>query len=205
MDPDHQHFLDQIEKPICPICNMLHEFEFDLLAGLQKEVGDLNTQRVEEMITTTGFCNYHFYELFKMSELQHLSKFLIRYIDDFIENKLVLPELWERDCHLCGVIDKKTRELIRQFLQLYQSEALFRENFLEKGVLCLPHLKQIITEDIPKSHKDKLILRQRKALSETNLNLQSFIKKRYHNSEQEEKRAPIHTISLMVGYHGTRW
>lgn len=205
MSLEKENLFDQIGNGSCPICNLLEQFEFNLMANLQWDVGTEQNPQVEKIIREQGFCNYHFYMLFKMSNPQYLSKFLTRYIDDFVENRLALPELWQRNCTVCCQIDERTQVLIQKFSQLYQSEAAFREKFQGNSLLCLPHLRQVIASEIDQDLKNDLLRHHQNVLNGFRATMSTFIDKRYTEAEKEERGSPLRTIQLMVGYNGTRW
>jgi len=205
MDIDRELMIEQVCESCCPICSLLKKFEFNLMANFQWDVGVKNNQQVEKMIEEQGFCNHHFYMLFRMSNPQHLSKFLLRYIDDFIQHRLALPELSERDCTVCEQVDHQTGEFIQEFSRLYQSEDSFREKFHDNAWLCLPHLEQVIAITMDQNLKAELLQHHKKVMNEFATTMRSFINKRYTEAEGEERQSPIQTIQLMAGFHGTRW
>jgi len=205
MDLNRDLIIKQLSEECCPICSLLGKYEFNLMANLQWDVGEQGNLEVEKIIREQGFCNYHFHMLFKMSNPQHLSKFLIRYINDFIRSKLAQPELWERKCSVCDLIDNRTQELILGFSQIYQSEAMFREKFQKNRLLCLPHLQQIMATNISQNFKDELLSHHKEVLNVFGTIMSSFVNKRYTEAEGEERQSPLLVIQLMVGFHGTRW
>jgi hypothetical protein len=202
MDTD---LIEQLNESCCPICGLLEKFEFNLMANLQWDVGVAENSQVKQIIEEQGFCNHHFYMLFRMSNPQHLSKFLLRYIDDFLQNRLALPERWERNFTVCEQVDHRTEELILEFSKLYQSEASFRAKFHHNAWLCLPHLRQVIATALDQNLKTDLLQHHRKILDDFGATMRSFIDKRYTEAESEERGAPLRTIQLMAGFHGTRW
>lgn len=205
MDTDYALMIEQLGDACCPICGLLEKFEFNLMANLQWTIGVTGNSQVRQIIEEQGFCNHHFYMLFRMSNPQHLSKFLIRYVDDFIESKLALPELWHRNCTVCCQINEKTLALIETFSQLYQSDASFRKKFHDNSLLCLPHLQQILAMEMDPELKNDLLRHHQNVLNSFRATMSTFINKRYTEAATEERESPLRTIQLMVGYNGTRW
>lgn len=194
--------LELPDKKECLICEMAAHYEFSLLAKLQVKLGQPEEPQVESLIQNGGFCNYHFHQLLRMSNPQHLAGFLGKLVKNYIEYRIKLPGLWKAECLICGDIDKTEKNYLDEFAELYSHNDAFRQTFLEKGYVCFPHLEKIFHTGLDLEEKRQLLRRQKENLIHLADQLSRLENTTYYQAEKEEKQAPSRLIKLMVGIIG---
>jgi hypothetical protein len=125
------------ENKGCPVCSLVNDYEFDLLAKLQYKITREKKVR-SEIALHRGFCGFHFRRFKKISNWKtkiFLLKDLIE-INDF--NVLeFLP-----DCCICSSIGKYEEEILPFAINLLKKEE-FKQQFAKTLGLCYPHLNMM--------------------------------------------------------------
>ena len=200
-DPEIAPLTSVIEKEGCPICAVIAEYEFQLLANLQKDIGEQDDVQ-KEIINHGLFCNYHYHALLTMSNRQNLAKFLIAFLHNFTEDQYYFLSWWENRCYICGKREQVVAALLPSFLSLYENDDVFKRTFLKHSWLCLPHLKMLLYQEASPEVKADLVRHQKQVLRRFNESLHGLISKRYFNTEPFERKSADQVVDMLVGKRG---
>ena len=211
----------------CPVCAMLRKDEFDSLCHWVGQSDDKykGSENRNKLLTSGGFCNYHFWEFQGISThygsasigvelIERLIKILRDHnyenlTDAFKERKEDF-KVWslEGDAHclLCRELKKKEKMYLKELAVILQDDG-HKARYSESLGLCIPHFIKIVDyiED------DSLI----KFLLETEISQMEKIKANAINLTQkkdpplcweqteDEKKSWFRAIEKIVGRSGT--
>lgn len=126
-------------KTGCPICrmrNMLEErmIEYTLGPSMMEPDVRIETNR-------SGFCSYHFTELFKQRNKLGLALIIESHLNHIEKNQLKTDT---DACFICDNVSKSMDKMIDNLYVLYNKENQFRQLFTQQQYLCLPHYHLLI-------------------------------------------------------------
>ena len=122
----------------CPLCSMVMDYEFNMLATIQYEVTQNDSVR-KQIAMEGGFCDFHFRQFKKIANYK-TNILLLKALVEFGMHKDVNANI---NCRFCNAVDQFEDELIR-----YASELFTDKNFLDRfnmsNGLCVIHLRKIL-------------------------------------------------------------
>ena len=159
-----EKIIDTLSSGRCPVCAMLQKDEFD---GLCHWVGESaercrgSEERIK-LVTSGGFCNYHFWELQEINTNYgsaaigaELIKRLIKIIGihnhenlivafkDRKEDFQILSLEGNAHCLLCRELKKKEKRYLKELTVVLQDDG-HKAKYAESYGLCMPHFIKIV-------------------------------------------------------------
>lgn len=122
----------------CPICSLVTDYEFDLLAKIQFQIA-YNENVRNSLALDGGFCDFHFRRFKKISS----GKTKILLLKSLVEKADLSRFNFMPKCTVCYSIDKYEKELIKTELELLKRND-FKKLFSESLGLCFAHLRNLI-------------------------------------------------------------
>jgi hypothetical protein len=159
-----EKIIDVLSSGRCPVCVMLLQDEFDGLCywvGQSAEKYKGSEERIK-LITSGGFCNYHFWKFQGINTyygnaaigaelIERLIKILRNHnyenlIDAFKERKEDF-KVWSLEgnthCLLCRELKKKEKKYLRGLTVILQDDS-HKAKYSDEPGLCIPHFIKII-------------------------------------------------------------
>ena len=122
----------------CPLCALVMDHEFSLLADIQYDIVRYESLR-KEVAAEGGFCDYHFRQFKKISNYKTSIPLLKAIIESGIHKDIYA----NINCRLCKEINQFEDELIKQTSSLFY-DFNFQEIYKKSNGICVIHLKGII-------------------------------------------------------------
>jgi hypothetical protein len=190
----------------CPICNVLDEEEEYFMAQLQYRTIKEDSTR-QEIVASNGYCNFHFYELARLSSPMVnavLTKNLIEREIIEIESRS-LESNWGIDCSVCRYIEERQNLFLREFETLLRDQT-FRGQYEGTDGLCRIHLKKVLNSLKEEEVLQFFLSTQGMHLKLLKLELEAFISKVRSTSRDmgPEKDAWWVAIEKRVGKKGLK-
>jgi hypothetical protein len=135
----------------CPICSLLLEYEFDMLAKIQFGITHDKSLRME-VASEGGFCDFHFRQFKRIANFK-TNTMLLQAIVESGYYKNVVAEI---NCRFCRVIDKAENELINDMAELL-ANIDFQNRYEQSNGVCVVHLKRILETIKQDDLKEQLI------------------------------------------------
>jgi len=159
-----EKIIDAFSSGRCPVCALLRQDEFDSLChwvGQSAEQYRGSEERIK-LVTSGGFCNYHFWELRGINTnygsaaigaelIERLIKILQTHnyeslIDAFKERKEDF-KVWSLEgnahCLLCRELKKKEKRYLKELTVILQNDG-HKAKYAETYGLCMPHFIKIV-------------------------------------------------------------
>jgi len=138
MTEHEQRILDKMEHSLyCPLCSLLDDTEFDLMARLQY---DVTTQReVREAVAEEGgFCDYHFRQFRRIANAKTNAFLLMAMVNRYsqLETQFVVR------CRFCGRLNEYERQLTEAICHLL-GESSFQARYSDHRGMCKYHLRSV--------------------------------------------------------------
>lgn len=131
---------DKIEsEPGCPLCSLLMDYEFNLLANIHYEVTRNESIR-KQIASEGGFCDFHFRQFKKIANYKTSITLLKSLIDSEIHKNINT----NINCHLCNEIKLFENELILFTTDLFNDFDFLHDKFKNSNGFCIIHLKSIL-------------------------------------------------------------
>ncbi len=141
------------------------------MCRLQYQVSNDEEMR-RGLVGANGYCNFHFYEMGRLTSPAALSKvvrdLVDRNIQDLLDNSA--PQLEQIDCPVCRYLGERDGFYLAELRGLFQQEK-FRKRYGETDGLCRFHLKRILELIDLDFLKDYLIQTQLRQFREIKLEL----------------------------------
>ena len=149
-------FKEKIKKTIdgskgCPICSIVLEYEFDLLAKIQYGISQDESLR-REIAIEGGFCDFHYRQFKRLANFKTNTLLL----QSIVESGFFKNTAAEINCRICRVINKAEDGLINDMTELLAGKD-FQNNFEQSYGVCAVHLKGILKVIKPEGLKEWLV------------------------------------------------
>lgn len=188
----------------CPICRLLERDEFDLMCHLQYQiVHDEETK--EKIVAAHGYCNFHFYEMGRLSNPRTIAMIIKELIDQEInelaENHLVC--LHKAECPICKELRERENGHLDQFLNLL-ADGGFRKVYAQSDGLCPFHLGKILSSVKEEAMSQFLLASEEEHLRNIRENLENFLQKEKSKDKlsDRERKACWLGMQKLVGKRG---
>jgi len=219
--------IDAFSSDRCPVCAMLRQDEFDSLChwvGQSVEQYKGSEERIK-LVTSGGFCNYHFWEFQRLNTnygsaaigaelIERLIKILRTHnyenlIDAFKERKEDF-KIWSFEgstyCPLCRVLRKKEKRYLKELTVILQDDG-HKAKYSESCGLCIPHFIKIV-DYIENGLLIKFLFETEIAqLEKVKIDAANFIQKKEPplcwQQTDDEKKSWFRAIEKIVGRSGT--
>jgi len=207
----------------CPLCAMLRRDELDSLYQWvgQSNENAKNSAQIKQLLDAGGFCNFHFWQLQKMSThygiasiggqlidklLETLKRHKQKYFVDAIKHRESHLKIWLIECPLCCELSKKEREYLKELLVVL-TDNKYKSEYEQSRGLCMPHLMKItgyIDNDLL---LDILYETEIYQLEKLKSDAADFVSKRYPpqrwKQTEDEKKSWFRAIEKIVGRSGS--
>jgi len=210
----------------CPVCAMLRKDEFDSLCYWVGQSGDKykGSKERTKLLTTGGFCNYHFWKFQGINAdygsaaigaelIERLIKILRNHnyenlIDAFKERKEDF-KIWSLEgnthCLICRELKKKEKRYLEELTDILQDN-VHKAKYAESYGLCMPHFIKI-SDYIEDGLLTKFLFETEIAqMEKIKANAMNLIQKKDppHCWEQteDEKKSWFRAIEKIVGRSG---
>jgi hypothetical protein len=190
----YQEISERLVKEIsCPLCSMVMDYEFNLLARTQYQVTNDDSVR-NEISLEGGFCDFHFRQFKKIAS----GKTNIILLKSIIENGLYKKNQFEIDCRICKTVNEYENELIKNFLN-FLSEQENRNQFEKTNGICSVHLKELckLTDDETSNWLLSTYVLQIDRMQEDFENMNNF--KSYYEIDREKRKLINVLIEKLAG------
>jgi len=219
--------IDAFSSGRCPVCAMLRQDEFDSLChwvGQSAEQYKGSEERIK-LVTSGGFCNYHFWEFQRLNTnygsaaigaelIERLIKILRTHnyenlIDAFKERKEDF-KIWSFEgstyCPLCRVLRKKEKRYLKELTVILQDDG-HKAKYSESRGLCIPHFIKIV-DYIENGLLIKFLFETQIAqMEKIKANAINLIQKKEPplcwEQTEDEKKSWFRAIEKIVGRSGT--
>jgi hypothetical protein len=184
----------------CIVCHALSRIEFDLLAELQGtgEGSALAEVKAERRI---GFCNLHFWRLYRMMSPRVAAPFLRHIFEKLIARNTIT---FNEPCRACTALDEVEKELLRQLVAQLESPAV-RERYERTDGVCLPHLHRLLASGLlPAEMRDFLASKQRASCERLLPPLKGLADKSYSLTNDLERGSSARGVEKLVGREGLK-
>lgn len=133
-----QELFNNSRKSGCPLCSMLSDYEFNLLAQTQYDV--VNNEKIRNQIAQNGgFCDFHFRQFKKIAN----GKTNILLLKSIIEAGSYKKKNFTINCDICKSVDIYESEIIKT-LPSFLNDKSFRSGFEKSSGICFNHLNMVI-------------------------------------------------------------
>jgi len=158
-----EKIIDVLSSGRCPVCAMLRNDEFDSLCHWVGQSDDKykGSEERNKLLTSGGFCNYHFWEFQGINTkygsaaigaelIERLIKILRGHnyenlIDAFKERKEDF-KVWSLEgsahCLLCRELKKKEKKYLKELTVILQDDS-HKAKYSRGSGLCMPHFIKI--------------------------------------------------------------
>ncbi len=201
-----EQFLEILQKDRCPLCVMVQQYGFDHLKSLLEEsVTDPHTR--DRLHASNGFCNRHAWQGVHQRQALGLGLIYSGLLERGMKALLHPPRFWKRTrpqiCPICQSEASCERVYARQFLAGWSQSESLRQTFKEKGVLCVPHLRILLSLKASPAVREDLKQQGLAALQRVGKDLNEFLAKQdYHRIKEKsgaEGDAWVRAVRLTCG------
>jgi hypothetical protein len=219
--------IDTFSSGRCPVCAMLRQDEFDSLChwvGQSAEQYKDSEERIK-LLTSGGFCNYHFWELQGINTnygsatigvelLERLIKILRTHnyenLIDALKERKEDFKIWSFEgstyCPLCRVLRKKEKRYLKELMVILQDDG-HKAKYSESCGLCIPHFIKIV-DYIENGLLIKFLFETQIAqMEKIKANAINLIQKKEPplcwEQTEDEKKSWFRAIEKIVGRSGT--
>jgi len=207
-------YIEVLQPDRCPLCFLLHDYVHEHLKSLLDESVTDPISR-EALFRSNGFCRKHAW--LGVQQGRHLGMAVIygSLLERGLEDLGRGPKFWKKHnpflgskdsagtCPICDSEQKRERSHIQQFVLAWEESEKLRSAFAERGILCLNHLENILSQKINSTHRQKLLETGKKALATLLKDLNEFLEKQdYHRSHEafgKERDAWIRVVRMVSG------
>ena len=190
----------------CPICRVLDKDEYNFMCHWQHRTFKEEKAR-QDLVSANGYCNFHFYEMARLTSPLVNAVVVKDLIDKEIEEieKGAFQSLEKIDCPVCAYLGQREDFYLQEFKTLLQ-EKLDQENYEKTDGLCLIHLRRILNLLKGSELSQFLLFTQAAQLKKLSLELQNFISKsgRASKAMGPEKNSWWVATKKRVGKKGLR-
>lgn len=203
-DPDR--FLEILQPDRCPLCFLVRAYIYEHLKSLLDEcVTDPSTR--DKLFQSKGFCRRHAWQGVHQRQALGLAVIYGSLLEKGLKELSSKPQLWKfnkaKDCLLCQSETTREHSAVREFVHCWVESEELRTSFLEKGILCLPHLEKALSQKMEPPRKKDLHDAGEKALKRLTKDLNEFLEKQdYHRSHEsvgQEWDAWIRAVRMISG------
>jgi hypothetical protein len=184
------------EENRCPICGVIEDLEYDLLAHLQFEITE-RTEVRDQVVAAGGFCPFHFRQFRKLASEKTNALFLEALVARSLGDK-VLPQA---GCFVCERTSSHETQLSEKFICLLEKDA-FRAAYDHSNGLCLPHLESTAARTPSPEAKEFLYESQRRQLKSLGRSLKKLISRAWLDTSDNERSAIARAVEKLVGHRG---
>ena len=222
-----EKIIDVLSSGRCPVCVMLLQDEFDSLCywvGQSAEKYKNSEDRIK-LITSGGFCNYHFWKFQGINTyygnaaigaelIERLIKILRNHnyenlIDAFKEQKEDF-KVWSLEgnthCLLCRELKKKEKRYLKEFTVILQDDG-HKTKYAESCGFCIPHFIKIVDYIEDRSLVKFLFEAQIAQMEKIKASAINLMKKKEPplcwEQTEDEKKSWFRAIEKIVGRSGT--
>jgi len=158
----------------CPLCSIITDYEFNLLAKIQYDITyDENFRK--QIASEGGFCDFHFKQFKKIANAK-TNMFLLLSI---IESEVYMNIDFENHCRLCKSIDLLEKKLVKYTVDLFH-DFEFQNIFENSYGLCNVHIKTVLKEIKEDELRDWII--------------------KIHREQIESLKSDLHSMSSVKSY-----
>jgi hypothetical protein len=138
MTEHEQRILTKMEHSMyCPLCSLLDDTEFNLMASLQYDV-TMRREVREAVAEEGGFCDYHFRQFRKLASAKTNALLLAAMVERFARPGMQFVD----NCRLCGHLDEYERQLTEAITHLL-GESSFQARYSDHRGMCNYHLRSV--------------------------------------------------------------
>ncbi|MEW6005292.1 MAG: DUF6062 family protein [Stygiobacter sp.] len=135
----------------CPLCSLIIDFEFSLLAKIQYNITQNDSFR-KQIAMEGGFCDFHFKQFKKIANFK-TNALLLKSLLEFGIHKDVFAEI---NCQLCKEINQFENELINYTAELF-NDIDFYNRYKKSNGFCVIHLKGMLSNIKDEEIKRKIL------------------------------------------------
>jgi hypothetical protein len=177
----------------CPVCALLEQEEFDLLADLQYSVTS-DEQMRQAIAHEGGFCDYHFRQFSKIANIASSAMLLLALVD--VHSSATTPV--QVKCRICERLSSLEDTFVRGVVDLFASDA-FREMYERACGLCLAHRSAVELLQNATALTSWLNDVQRKQIQSFLPVLQVLSSRSYFETSNTERRSIAQLVEKFVG------
>jgi hypothetical protein len=181
---DHERFRDALQPGRCPLCFLIRQYGFDHMKSLLDEsVTDPHTR--DRLYASKGFCRRHAWQGVQQRQALGMAAIFAGLLERELQTFNRVPRPWgnarPQPCPICQSEISCEQVYCRQFALGWPRSEELRKAFNEKGILCLPHLRSILGQKMPKAPREELKKAALLALEKLGKDLNEFLSKQdYH-------------------------
>jgi hypothetical protein len=169
----------------CPLCSIITDYEFNLLAKIQYDITfDENFRK--QIASEGGFCDFHFRQFKKIANAK-TNMFLLLSI---IESEVYMNIDFENHCRICKSIDLLEKKLIENAVDLFH-DFEFQDIFKNSYGLCNVHIKTVLQGIKEEELRNWIIKTHREQIERLKLDLNSMISVESYFEISADKRKLI--------------
>ncbi|MDZ7290310.1 MAG: hypothetical protein ONB44_08525 [candidate division KSB1 bacterium] len=182
----------------CLVCHALSRIEFDLLAELQG-LGEGSALVEVKAGRRIGFCNLHFWRLYRMMSPRVAAPFLHKIFKRLIESNTMT---FDEPCRVCMILNEVDKELLHQLIEQLENLKI-REHYERTDGICLPHFHRLLTSDLVTVEMRNFLTSKQTENGERLLPLlQGLADKSYSLANDLERGSLTRGVEKLVGREG---
>lgn len=203
-DPDR--FLSILQPDRCPLCFTVRNYVYEHLRSLLDEcVTDPVTR--DRIFGSKGFCRHHAWMGVHQRQALGMGviygSVLAKGLKELPSSPSFFKKKDDHPCPLCLSEEEREHSIPKEFALVWDESELFRKAFGEKGILCLPHLKETLEQKMSSDRRKELREAGKKALENLGQELNEFLEKQdYHRSQEalgKEWDAWVRAVRMISG------
>ncbi len=194
---EHERFLEALQPGRCPLCFLIRQYGFDHLKSLLDEsVTDPHTR--DRLYASGGFCRRHAWQGVQQHQAMGMAAIYSGLLEREFQSFKSAARFWRsthpQPCPICQSEASCEKVYTQQFALSWSCSEELRRVFREKGILCLPHLKSILEQKVPRTSREELKIAALLALEKLRKDLNEFLSKQDY-----------HRILEKIGGEGDAW
>jgi hypothetical protein len=194
---EHVRFLEALQPGRCPICFLVHQYGFDHLKSLLDEsVTDPHTR--DRLYASKGFCRRHAWQGVQQRQAIGMAAIYAGLLEKEFRGFNNFSRFWRgsrpKPCPICQSEISCERVYSQQFAYSWSRSEELRKTFVEKGILCLPHFKSVLSQKAPSVSRNELKNAVLLSLEKLGKDLNEFLSKQDY-----------HRIHEKIGGEGNAW
>ncbi len=199
-------YLEILQPDRCCLCFLVRAYANDHLKSLLDEcVNDPATRA--KLYRSKGFCRRHAWQGVHQHQSLGMAVIYGSLLEKGLQELPVKPRFWNipkaAACPLCESEKARDHSAVREFIHIWSESEKLRDSFVEKGILCLPHLEKTLGQKMNSNGRKRLREAGEKALKRLVKDLNEFLEKQdYHRSQEplgKEWDAWIRAVRMVSG------